>query len=104
LAVEVEDHPIEYNKFEGTIPAGEYGGGTVMIWDLGTWEAEGDAHHGLAKGHIAFQLHDETERSPRDPDILEEQPLSVVSGRDLDEIAESKKVWHSNRSVKANVK
>jgi len=134
LAVEVEDHPIEYNKFEGTIPAGEYGGGTVMIWDRGTWEAEGDAHRGLAKGHLAFRLHgekleggwhlvrmhrrtnekrnnwllikqhDETERSPRDPDILEEQPLSVVSGRDLDEIAESKKVWHSNRSVKANVK
>jgi bifunctional non-homologous end joining protein LigD len=50
-----------------------------------------------------IKQHDETERSARDPDILEEQPLSVVSGRDLDEIAQSKKVWHSNRSVKANV-
>src|SRR6201997_519856 len=51
LAVHVEDHPIEYNKFEGTIPKGEYGGGTVMIWDRGHWRPEGDPHKGLAKGH-----------------------------------------------------
>ena len=54
LAVQVEDHPIAYNKFEGTIPQGEYGGGTVMIWDRGHWEPENDAHKGLAKGHLAF--------------------------------------------------
>ena len=56
LAVQVEDHPIEYNKFEGTIPEGEYGGGTVMIWDRGAWEPEGDPHRGLQKGHLNFRL------------------------------------------------
>ena len=56
LAVEVEDHPIDYNKFEGTIPQGEYGGGTVMVWDRGTWSPEGDPHYGLKKGHLAFDL------------------------------------------------
>ena len=56
LAVQVEDHPIDYNKFEGTIPKGEYGGGTVMIWDRGRWQPEDDPHKGLAKGHLSFQL------------------------------------------------
>src|ERR1700752_4447923 len=53
LAVQVEDHPIDYNKFEGTIPEGEYGGVTVMIWDRGTWEPEYDQQKALAKGHLA---------------------------------------------------
>src|SRR5438309_11619916 len=48
LAVHTEDHPIEYNSFEGTIPEGEYGGGTVMIWDRGEWHPEGDPHKGYA--------------------------------------------------------
>ena len=56
LAVQVEDHPIEYNSFEGTIPKGEYGGGTVMIWDRGRWIPEGDPHRGYAKGHLDFVL------------------------------------------------
>ncbi len=56
LAVHVEDHPIEYNSFEGTIPQGEYGGGTVMIWDRGRWIPEGDPHRGYAKGHLDFVL------------------------------------------------
>ena len=129
LAVQVEDHPIEYNKFEGTIPQGEYGGGTVMIWDRGRWFPQDDPHKGLAKGHLAFTLEgkklhggwhlvrmhrrpgekrdnwllikqrDEAERSARDKDILEDEPLSVVSGRTMEEIATgSRKVWHSNRA------
>ena len=137
LAVQTEDHPIEYNTFEGTIPEGEYGGGTVMIWDRGVWTPEGDPRAGLKKGRLSFTLdgkklhgawhlirlrgrpgekkanwlliksNDEAARGVKDPDILEEMPLSVVSGRSIPEIAEGKgrkRVWHSNRSVKENVK
>ena len=54
LAVEVEDHPLDYGDFEGTIPKGEYGGGTVMLWDRGYWAPEGDLpiERQLAKGHL----------------------------------------------------
>jgi bifunctional non-homologous end joining protein LigD len=120
LAVHVEDHPIEYNAFEGTIPKDEYGGGTVMIWDRGRWIPDGDPHKGYAKGHLDFVLegeklhgrwhlvrmrprkgerrenwllikgHDEESRSGRSKDILEEKPLSVATGRSMDEIAEDK--------------
>ena len=133
LAVHVEDHPIEYNSFEGTIPQGEYGGGTVMIWDRGRWIPEGDPHKGYAKGHLDFvlegkKLHgrwhlvrmrgrdrdrhenwllikgrDDEARSGRQADILEDEPLSVASGRSMDEITAGKgkkRVWHSNRSAK----
>ena len=132
LAVHVEDHPIEYNFFEGTIPQGEYGGGTVMIWDRGRWIPEGDPHKGYAKGHLDFVLEgdklrgrwhlvrmrgrdrdrhenwllikgrDDEARSGRADDILEEEPLSVASGRSMDQIAAGKgkkRVWHSNRSA-----
>jgi bifunctional non-homologous end joining protein LigD len=57
LAVQVEDHPMEYGGFEGTIPKGQYGGGTVMLWDEGTWEPVGDPDQGLAKGNLKFVLH-----------------------------------------------
>jgi bifunctional non-homologous end joining protein LigD len=135
LAVQVEDHPIAYNKFEGTIPQGEYGGGTVMIWDRGNWKPENDPHKGLAKGHLAFILdgeklhggwhlvrmhrrpgekrdnwllikqHDGAERSAHDKDILDAQPLSVVTGRTMDEIASGpKKEWRSNRAKSSGSK
>lgn len=58
LAMQVEDHPIEYANFEGTIPKGEYGGGTVMVWDRGTWTPEqSDVDAALAKGDLKFTLH-----------------------------------------------
>jgi bifunctional non-homologous end joining protein LigD len=58
FAMQTEDHPIEYNQFEGVIPEGEYGGGTVMIWDRGTWEPEvKDVDAALAKGDLKFTLH-----------------------------------------------
>lgn len=57
LAIHVEDHPISYNAFEGEIPKGHYGAGTVIVWDRGTWEPVGDPREGLAKGKLIFQLH-----------------------------------------------
>lgn len=58
LAMQVEDHPVEYGGFEGAIPEGEYGGGTVMVWDRGTWTAEvPDVKAALEKGDLKFTLH-----------------------------------------------
>jgi bifunctional non-homologous end joining protein LigD len=58
LAVEVEDHPLDYGDFEGTIPQGEYGGGTVMLWDRGFWSTDdgGDPERALRKGDLKFTL------------------------------------------------
>jgi len=57
LAVEVEDHPLEYGKFEGTIPKGQYGGGTVQLWDRGTWKPKSDdPQRDIAKGMLKFEL------------------------------------------------
>jgi bifunctional non-homologous end joining protein LigD len=56
LAVEVEDHPLDYGDFEGTIPEGQYGGGTVQLWDRGYWLPEGDPHEGLRRGDLKFRL------------------------------------------------
>lgn len=116
LAVHVEDHPLDYCDFEGTIPKGEYGGGSVIIWDRGRWTPIGDPHESLKKGHLEFELHgeklhgrwhlvrmggkpretkdnwllikadDAAVRSPNAPDILKEQPNSVKTGRSVEEL------------------
>ncbi len=120
LAVHVEDHPIEYNTFEGTIPAGEYGGGTVMIWDRGRWIPDADPHKGFAKGHLVFDLDgeklhgrwhlvrmrgrpndrhenwllikgkDDYARDGIDAENLEKVAHSVATGRTMEEIAAGK--------------
>jgi bifunctional non-homologous end joining protein LigD len=123
LAMQVEDHPLEYGDFEGIIPEGEYGGGTVLLWDQGTWEPVEDGSKGYRDGALKFILHGEklqgkwmlvrrggkrggdSERNwflfkVRDEfakpgsDIAAESPLSVTTGRDLDEIAaQADRVW-----------
>jgi bifunctional non-homologous end joining protein LigD len=125
LAVHVEDHPLEYGGFEGTIPEGEYGGGSVIIWDRGMWRPIGDAHKGYAKGHLDFELDGEKLRgrwhlvkmraAPREkhenwllikgddefaqpadaPDVLTAQPQSVKTGRDISELAGEAPGWSS---------
>ena len=60
LAMHVEDHPVEYGSFEGIIPKGQYGGGTVMLWDRGTWESlDKNPQQAYKKGHLRFNLHAE---------------------------------------------
>ncbi|MDO9437735.1 DNA ligase D [Hydrogenophaga sp.] len=57
MAIHVEDHPLSYGSFEGTIPPKQYGAGTVIVWDNGFWTSVGDAHEGLKKGKLVFELH-----------------------------------------------
>jgi len=57
MAIHVEDHPLSYNSFEGTIPPKQYGAGTVIVWDNGTWEPAVDPHQGLKDGKLVFELH-----------------------------------------------
>jgi bifunctional non-homologous end joining protein LigD len=59
LAVQTEDHPLDYLTWEGTIPKGEYGGGTMIVWDRGTWMADGDPHEGIKNGKFIFALNGE---------------------------------------------
>jgi bifunctional non-homologous end joining protein LigD len=117
LAVHVEDHPLEYGDFEGVIPEREYGAGTVMVWDKGTWSPEFDPEFGYGKGHLKFRLDgkklkgvwhlvrmapkprekqeawllfksdDEGARTVDAPDILTDMPDSAATGRSIAEIA-----------------
>ena len=59
MAIHVEDHPVDYGGFEGTIPKGQYGAGNVIVWDRGTWEPVGDPREGLRAGKLLFDLHGE---------------------------------------------
>ena len=128
LAVQVEDHPLEYGGFEGVIPKGEYGGGRVQLWDRGHWVPEGDAAAGLRKGKLKFHLegeklrggwnlvrmHGQTDEKGKtnwllikehdqaaqeQRDIVQERPESILSGRRIEDMESSdESVWHSNRT------
>lgn len=130
LAVHVEDHPLAYGDFEGVIPPGQYGSGEVIVWDRGTWEPIHDMRKGYKKGHLEFTLkgeklgghwhlvrmarkedetrenwllikgEDEAARQPDDPDIIEEKPLSVKSGRSIESLKGDGKaaVWNSRKT------
>jgi bifunctional non-homologous end joining protein LigD len=109
LAMMTEPHPMDYNDFEGVIPEREYGGGTVMIWDRGTWEPEtADVGAGLAKGELKFRLHGRKlngswvlvrtrnrqwllikhrDQFASTEDVTQTRPLSVVSRRTMAGIA-----------------
>jgi bifunctional non-homologous end joining protein LigD len=117
LAVEVEDHPLEYAEFEGQIPAGQYGAGEVIVWDRGNWQPLGDPHESLQKGKLEFELqgeklvgqwvlvrlhgrehsrkhnwllikrNDKHAQPLNQYDVLDEKPLSVKTGRSLQDIA-----------------
>jgi bifunctional non-homologous end joining protein LigD len=127
LAVQVEDHPLDYGDFEGTIPKGQYGGGTVMLWDRGTWVPHGDVDAGLAEGKLKFDLHGErltggwtlVRLRSRKKDrgranwllikekddvaveggtpLVDTETTSVKSGRRMQEIAQGRAVWDSNK-------
>ncbi len=128
LAVHVEDHPIEYGTFEGIIPEGQYGGGTVLLWDRGEWIPRGDPVAAYHKGSIKFELkgeklrggwtlvrmpgedgknwllikeRDDVARAAADYDITAKKVKSVDSGRTIEQIAKAAdRVWESNREEK----
>jgi bifunctional non-homologous end joining protein LigD len=132
LAVRTEDHPLSYAEFEGTIPKGEYGGGTVMLWDKGTWEpVPGKSAEDIEQGHLHFILHGErmqgewllVRMKPRpgekrenwllrkidddhtggSDDLVEHALISVLTGRSMGEIAADKQASHSLKGKQGEV-
>jgi bifunctional non-homologous end joining protein LigD len=123
LAVHVEDHPLDYGTFEGTIPEGQYGGGTVMLWDEGSWQPIGDADQSYRKGRLSFVLqgkrlkgewhlvrikssgkrdnwlliksHDKYANEENGDVALEHYTKSASSGRSMTAIAKADKRWIS---------
>jgi len=125
LAVRTEDHPLDYATFEGRIPEGEYGGGTVMLWDKGTWEPTTDPRKGLKDGRLKFHLHgerlkgawalirmkprkgekrenwllikDRDQQADRERVITEEAMTSVASKREMEQIAnDPNRTWRGS--------
>lgn len=121
LAVHVEDHPVSYGSFEGSIPAHEYGGGEVIVWDRGSWTPVGDPAEGYRKGHLKFRLdgeklsggwallrmrrpgsdkdnwllvkeRDEAAREGKEAEITERLPDSVLSGKGVGKPARAARV------------
>ena len=120
MAVHVEDHPIDYGSFEGTIPTGQYGAGSVIVWDNGTWEPIGDPMQGLRDGKLKFRLHgqklhggwtlvrmhgregerqepwllikerDDAARPAAEYSVVAAEPKSVLSDRTIDEAPRDK--------------
>jgi DNA ligase D-like protein (predicted 3'-phosphoesterase) len=112
MARRTEDHPMEYETFEGVIPKGEYGAGRVIVWDRGTYQSERDMAEGLKRGHLSFRLDGDklrggfaltrlrtgkdeawllVKKADDDADArrrpVRSQPESVLSGRTLDELS-----------------
>lgn len=130
LAIHVEDHPLEYGDFEGTIPKGQYGGGTVMLWDVGSWSSlDGDPETTYAEGRMKIALHGEklkggfalvrmggkARREKQDAWLLikerdqyarpgepglPEDDVSVKTGRSMEEIAEGDEEWDTTPTRK----
>lgn len=127
LAVHVEDHPLSYADFEGIIPKGQYGGGTVIVWDRGTWSPIGDVKKAYRKGHLEFELEGEKlkgrwhlvrmkgkaeerrenwllikahdDEASDTSDIIEEAANSVKTGRSLEDVAKNPQdTWNSKET------
>lgn len=125
LAMHVEDHPIEYGSFQGTIPKGQYGGGTVMLWDKGTWLPQDENPYaayqagnmkfilrgkklkglwklirtGTENSWLLIKTQDEYAQDQAEYDVTLKEPNSVMTKQTMEQIANnSKKVWHSNRA------
>ncbi len=126
LAIHVEDHPVSYGSFEGVIPQGQYGGGTVMLWDTGEWvpqeeqplkaykaghftfELKGKKLKGLwkliqikkdPKNWLLMKVQDKYARPEADYDITKKKPLGALSGATMEKIADSDNEWISNKQL-----
>lgn len=132
LAVHVEDHPLSYADFEGIIPKGQYGGGTVIVWDRGTWSPIGDPKKAYRKGHMEFELDGEKlkgrwhlvrmkgkpeekrenwllikahdEEASETIDLIEEAGNSVKTGRSIEQVAENPEDTWNSRDVSSKAK